>query len=118
MKSINLNFCFLGLKTKGNNYRGLRKCAENGLLQEERRSLEGIHASSPNCLLAVSFGETFPTLHQRVDRVRFFLENLILHSRSKIDVERVEVQTVSWPLVRCPSAKVSASKLLIEKCEN
>ena len=43
--------------------------------QAERPALEDILGNSLYCLLAVSFGKSFHTLHQRVDRVRFFLEN-------------------------------------------
>ena len=39
--------------------------------------------NSPDCLLAVSFGKTFHTLHQRVDQVRFFIEN---HDFISVDI--------------------------------
>ena len=51
-------------------------------LQADRRALEDILASSPDCLLAVSFDETSHTLHKRVDRVRVFLEKPDFFSRS------------------------------------
>ena len=124
--SRNLSFLtYISLKTKGNYYRCRTSGAENGHLQAECRALEDILANSPDCLSAVSFGETFHTLQQWVDRVMFSLGNLILHSRPKIEVEEVQVgfafgfKSVGFePRVRCSSAEHSASKLLIEKCEN
>ena len=63
----NLSFLtHISLKTKGNNYRCLTKVAENGHLQPSGRALrtfEDILANSTDCLLAVSFGETFHRLH-------------------------------------------------------
>ena len=46
-------------------------------LQAERRAFEDILANSIDCLLAVSFTETFQTLHQWVYRVRFSLKIMI-----------------------------------------
>ena len=55
---------YISLKTDGNNYILCpTEVAENGHLQTERRSLEDILANSPDCLLAVSFDETFRTLY-------------------------------------------------------
>ena len=54
---------FISLKTNGNNHRCPTKGDANGHLQEKRRALEEILANSPDYLLAVSFGETFHTLH-------------------------------------------------------
>ena len=68
-------FKYVSLKTKGNNYRCPTQGAENYHLQAEGRALEDILANSPDCLLAVFFSDTFLPLHQRVDPVRFFLED-------------------------------------------
>ena len=54
-------------------------------LQAERRALEDILSNSTECLMAVSFGETFHTLHQRVDQVRFFHEEPDLFSVTLMD---------------------------------
>ena len=48
----------------------------------------------------------------------FFIENLTLSNQPKMKVEGIEVRTVRWSGVRCPSDDDSTSKLLIEKCEN
>ena len=53
--------------------------------QAERRALEDIFGNPTDFISAVSFGETFHTLHQWVYRVRFFLENHDFISVSLID---------------------------------
>ena len=67
VKSGNSKFfsTFIRLKSNENNYRCQTNGAENGNLQAERCAAEDILANSPDCLLAVSFGETFHTLQQR-----------------------------------------------------
>ena len=56
---------YSSLKTKGNYYRCPTKDAENcQSIQAEHRALEDVLANSTDCLLAVSFGETFHRLHQ------------------------------------------------------
>ena len=80
IKSGNFSFLtYISLQTKGNNYRCLTKGAENGHLQAERRALEDILVNTPDCLFAISFGETFHTLHQSLSS-SVFLENRVFFS--------------------------------------
>ena len=60
VKSGNLSFFQHILVSKqGNNHKCPTRGGEKGHLQTERRVLEDILANSPDCLLAVFFGDIF-----------------------------------------------------------
>ena len=63
VKIENLSYFLTYTSLKTNNHRCPTKYAENGHLQPERPALEDILSNSSDCLVAVSFGETFHTLH-------------------------------------------------------
>ena len=82
-------------------------------LKTERRTLQDILANVFDRFLAIAFSEGLDTLYERLNGIWFLLINSSLCCSPEVEVQRVEIWTVSWPGIFRPSADYSASKLFI-----
>ena len=66
-------------------------------LKTKRRTLQNIFANVFDRLLIISFSEGLNTLYETLNGIWFFHINSSLCCSLKVEVQRVEIWTVSWP---------------------
>ena len=82
-------------------------------LKTEQRTLQDILANVFDCLLAISFSEGLDTLYERLNGIWFFHINSSLYCIPDVEVQRVQIWTVSWPGIFRPSADDTTSEHFI-----